>query len=128
MTAGQGLFGAGCGPSRSTLCATPGAGQFRPRPVGGSDFAVVLEQLEDPTSHLSRLWDHEHDRYVVRHLLGAIERDFQPATWQAFRRHVLEGVPADVVAAELGATVNAVFISKSRVLQRLREQLRDLID
>jgi RNA polymerase sigma-70 factor (ECF subfamily) len=35
--------------------------------------------------------------------------------------------PADV-AADLGITVNAVFIAKSRVLRRLRQELRGLTD
>jgi len=37
---------------------------------------------------------------------------------EAFRRFALDGNPADQVAAELGITVNAVFIAKSRVLSR----------
>ena len=57
-----------------------------------------------------------------------IEPQFAPATWQAFRRGVLEGARPDTVAAELGMTVNAVFIAKSRVLQRLREEARGLLE
>ena len=41
---------------------------------------------------------------------------------------VLDGARPDAVAAELGLTVNAVFIAKSRVLQRLRQEARDLLD
>src|SRR5439155_24660629 len=40
------------------------ARQHRPRAVGGSDFLDQLEQLEDGASHLSQLWDREHDRQV----------------------------------------------------------------
>jgi RNA polymerase sigma-70 factor (ECF subfamily) len=101
-------------------------GRFRP--TGGTDFAAVLDQLEDPASGLSQLWDREHDRHLVRRTLATIEPDFRPSTWQAFHRHVLEGVPVRDVATELGITVNAVLIAKSRVLQKLREQLRDLVD
>ena len=54
--------------------------------------------------------------------------DFTPATWQAFHAVVLDGArPADA-AAQLGLTVNAVFIAKSRVLRRLRQELRGLTD
>lgn len=101
----------------------------RLRPVaGGSDFPKVLDQLADPNSDLSRLWDQEHDRHVARRLLELIEGDFQPSTWRAFRRVSLEGASPDAVAAELGLTVNAVFIAKSRVLARLRQEAEGLLD
>jgi RNA polymerase sigma-70 factor (ECF subfamily) len=57
-----------------------------------------------------------------------IEPQFAPTTWQAFRRVVLEGARPDAVASEMGLTVNAIFIAKSRVLQRLRTESRGLLD
>ena len=56
-----------------------------------------------------------------------IEPEFKPATWQAFRRVALEAAEPEAVAAELGLTVNAVFIAKSRVLRRLRTEIDGLI-
>jgi RNA polymerase sigma-70 factor (ECF subfamily) len=44
-----------------------------------------------------------------------------------FARFVLDGLPADEVAAELGTTPNAVYIAKSRVLARLREEAGGLL-
>jgi RNA polymerase sigma-70 factor (ECF subfamily) len=104
------------------------ARRIRPAATGDSDFAVLLDQLADPDSGISRLWDQEHDQHLARRLLAMIEPQFAPATWQAFRRVVLDGARPDTVAAELGMTVNAVFISKSRVLQRLREEARGLLE
>jgi RNA polymerase sigma-70 factor (ECF subfamily) len=102
----------------------------RTQPVapGNSAFAEMLRELEDPESALSRLWDQEHDRYVMHHLLGLIRPCFQPATWRAFERVALDGIPPDQVAEERGVSVNSVFIAKSRVLARLRQEGRDLID
>jgi RNA polymerase sigma factor (sigma-70 family) len=100
----------------------------RPRSAGGDDFAAMLDQLEDPGSDLSRLWDREHDRHVVEGLLRRIGADFAATTWKAFRGHVVEDRPAGEVAAELALSVNAVVIAKSRVLRRLREVARGLID
>jgi RNA polymerase sigma factor (sigma-70 family) len=102
------------------------AGKFRPVPTGNSDFAQMLDQLEDPRSGLSHLWDQEHDGHVISQILEAIEPEFEPTTWRAFRRVVIEGArPADV-AAELGLTRNAVFIAKSRVMRRLRQETQGL--
>src|SRR5262245_16884636 len=100
----------------------------RPQATGGSDFARMLEQLEDPGSALSHLWDREHDRHVIEGLLKRLGAELTPSTWQAFRGHVVEGRPAAAVAAELGLTGNAVVIAKSRVLRRLRQEACGLID
>lgn len=99
-----------------------------PAATGDSDFTTLLDQLADPDSGISRLWDREHDEHVARRLLALTEPQFAPSTWQAFRRVVLDAVRPDAVAAELGLTVNAVFIAKSRVLQRLRQEARELLD
>jgi RNA polymerase sigma factor (sigma-70 family) len=95
---------------------------------GGSDFNHILDQLEDSESDLSRLWDEEHDRHVARRLIELIEPDFEATTWRAFRSLVLEGKPTAEVAADLGITVNAVRIAKSRVLSRFRQEVEGLID
>jgi RNA polymerase sigma-70 factor (ECF subfamily) len=102
------------------------AGQ--PLARGESRFYEVLQQLEDPNSGLSRLWDQEHDAHVARRLMARIRPRFEPATWAAFHRLTIDGLPAEQVARELGLSVNAVFIAKSRVLSRLRRLGAGLID
>jgi RNA polymerase sigma-70 factor (ECF subfamily) len=104
------------------------ARRAQPVATGGRTAGGGLEQLEDPEGGLSRLWDEEHDRHVLRRLLELVEPDFAPATWEAFRRVTLEGQPAAVVARELSLSVNAVWLAKSRVLRRLRQESRDLLD
>jgi RNA polymerase sigma-70 factor (ECF subfamily) len=104
------------------------ARRSRPVATGDSDVAGMLDQLADPDSGVSRLWDEEHDRFVTRRLLEQIKPEFKPNTWAAFERVALEGASPDTVAAELGMTVNAVFIAKSRVLSRLRQEGKGLID
>jgi hypothetical protein len=49
-------------------------------------------------------------------------------TWEAFRRQVLEGERADVVAAELDMPVNSVYVARSRVLGILRREAAGLVD
>jgi RNA polymerase sigma-70 factor (ECF subfamily) len=87
----------------------------------------LLEQLQDPSSDLSRYWDREHDQHVLKGMLAQLEPDFAPLTRQAFRRQ-LAGEEAAAVAAALGLSVNAVLLAKSRVLKRLRELAHDLTD
>jgi RNA polymerase sigma-70 factor, ECF subfamily len=100
----------------------------RPQAFGDSDFLAKLDQLEDPASALSRLWDEAHDRHVVRRLLELIRPDFQPATWQAFEGVMLRGERPTAVAERLGVSLNTVLLAKARVLHRLREEGQGLID
>ena len=100
----------------------------RMQAVGGSDTEDVLGQLEDLGSELNRLWDEEHDRYVLRCLLELMELEFEPSTVQAFRRVSLEQADRAEVARELGISIGAVYAAKSRVLARLRHEAEGLID
>jgi RNA polymerase sigma-70 factor (ECF subfamily) len=102
--------------------------KYRPTATGDSDFLRRLDELEAPESALSKLWDQEHDEHVAAALMRRVQGDFAPATWQAFRQHVLEGEPAAQVAQELGLSLNSVLLAKSRVLKRLRQELAGLVE
>jgi RNA polymerase sigma-70 factor (ECF subfamily) len=91
------------------------------RPAGSPD--LILAQLADPSSGLSREWDRQHARHLAHALLQSIQGEFEPATWEAFRRVTILDEPTASVAAALGKTANAVMIARSRVLARLREEL-----
>ena len=94
---------------------------------GGSGATAALQQLADPDSDLNRQWDEEHDRYVLDCLVDLVEEEFEPATLQAFRRLALDGASGAEAAQELGLSVTAVYVAKSRVLQRIRREAEGLI-
>jgi RNA polymerase sigma-70 factor (ECF subfamily) len=102
--------------------------RYRPTATGDSDFLRRLDELESPDSALSRLWDREHDEHVAAALMQRVQGDFAPETWQAFRRHALEGESAVRVAEALGLSLNSVLLAKSRVLKRLRQELDGLVE
>jgi RNA polymerase sigma-70 factor (ECF subfamily) len=96
--------------------------------LGGRELLAGLNELEDPESDLSEVWDRAHDAYVLRTVMASAESEFEAKTWQAFRLQVFDEAQPRSVAAQLEMTVNAVLIAKSRVLKRLRELSRGLID
>lgn len=87
-----------------------------------------LMHLEDPASDLSRLWDEEHNRHVMQGLLELLKPEFNPTVWKAFTRQVFDDAEPSAVAAELGIQVGAVYLAKSRVLKRLRQEGQGLLD
>lgn len=70
----------------------------------------------------------DYNAYLTGRALRLIQTDFPGPTWQAFWGVVVDGRPAAEVAADLGLTVNAVYLARSRVLRRLREELAGLLD
>ncbi|MCE9565284.1 MAG: sigma-70 family RNA polymerase sigma factor [Planctomycetes bacterium] len=103
------------------------ARRVAPQAPGGTDFGSYLARLEDPTDDMSREWDREHDVYVTRRMLERIKPDFEAKTWELFQQFVLDGHSADAVAAACGVSPNAVYIAKSRVLARLRDEAGGLL-
>ena len=95
---------------------------------GGSGATAALQQIADPDSDLNRQWDDEHDRYVLGCLLDLVEQEFEPTTLRAFRRLALDGASGAQVAEEMGMSLAAVYMAKSRVLQRIRQEAEGLID
>jgi RNA polymerase sigma-70 factor (ECF subfamily) len=72
---------------------------------------------------LEQHWEQEWRAAVLRQCLVEIAAEVEPTTIAAFERFGLRGESAAAVAAALGMTVNAVYVAKHRVLQRVRELL-----
>ncbi len=97
-----------------------GANRFQP--------ADIDDLLQNILVVVSRQWDVEHDQQLIRRLLGVVQADFQPQTWEVFRLLVLEDRPAAEVARLCRMQVNAVYVAKARVLARLRQELGGLLE
>jgi RNA polymerase sigma-70 factor (ECF subfamily) len=116
-----------------TITAHRLAAHYRSRKNRPLALAAPLEegplaQLADAHSELSRAWDEEHDRHVLRRLMELIAPQFEPTTLAAFRRVAFDEVAPAQAAEELGLSLNAVLLAKSRVLSKLRQDAKGLID
>jgi RNA polymerase sigma-70 factor (ECF subfamily) len=94
----------------------------RARRRGGRAAEAHLSDVAAP-DQAEALWEAEHNKHLVGRALAVMQAEFAPATWKACWELVVGGRPAAEVARELGITENAVYIAKSRVLQRLRQRL-----
>lgn len=65
---------------------------------------------------------------VSKHGLDLIRAEFENRTWSAFWRTTVDGVAPAAVADELGMSLAAVYMAKSRVARRLRQELRELLE
>lgn len=102
--------------------------QYRPVATGQTDFQRQLNELAQEHSEVSRIWNREHDEFVMKKLMETVQSQFEPQTWLAFRRQVIDGLRADAVAEELGMKPGAVYMAKSRVLSALRHESAGLVE
>ena len=102
--------------------------KYRPVATGTSSLDDQLNQLQDDASEVSQMWNREHDEYVLQRLMKAVQPQFEAKTWQAFRRQVVEGEKANMLASELDMSLSSVYMAKSRVLSALRRESEGLVD
>ena len=100
--------------------------QKQPNAVGGSvaqqRFAEVPDFEDDDSV------DEPAVQSLFLRALDLIKEDFHDQTWQAFWGVVVDGKQAKDIAEELSMRPGTVRVAKSRVLQRLRQELGDVID
>jgi RNA polymerase sigma-70 factor (ECF subfamily) len=87
-----------------------------------------LPELPDNNEGDEGIAEAEYRAYLVARCLELAREEFEVVTWTAFQQYVIAGRPVAEVAAQLGISANAVYLAKSRVLRRLREELAGLLD
>jgi RNA polymerase sigma-70 factor (ECF subfamily) len=103
----------------------------RPYRLRGSGSTSVQDFLEaqpaqDPSA--TALFETEYRRRLFQWAADEVRGEFAPTTWHAFWLTAVDGRPPSDVAAELGLSVGAVYIARSRVLARLRHRIGQLGD
>jgi RNA polymerase sigma-70 factor (ECF subfamily) len=102
----------------------------RGREVAGSGDTGVLKHLEQIASQetAEQLWEQEYQQTVFRLAIARIRGGYEHSTWQAFWQTHVEGKTTREVAQSLGMSEGAVYIAKSRVLARLKQQVQAFED
>ena len=100
----------------------------RSQPVGSGDSDVHRSLAEAPGREAAAdaVWEQEYQQQLFRLAAARVRDDFAPTTWQAFWRTAVLGESGAAVAEQLGLSVGAVYVARSRVLARLTEQVRRL--
>ncbi|HEY0981101.1 MULTISPECIES: RNA polymerase sigma factor [unclassified Schlesneria] len=101
----------------------------RERATGDSVAQRLLE--EQPQAGVNESadgdWDTDYSRQLFHYAAKIVKQDFTPSTWQAFWRTAVDGLPGPMVAEQLGLSLAAVYLAKGRVLNRLKEQVKQLV-
>jgi RNA polymerase sigma factor (sigma-70 family) len=88
---------------------------------GDSRVQQRLEQHADSDGKLATDWEADYQRALAAQAMERIKGEFQPATWEAFVLTAIEGRTPAQVSGQVGLSVGAIYVAKSRVIARLRQ-------
>jgi RNA polymerase sigma-70 factor (ECF subfamily) len=82
----------------------------------------LLDEQPDPSDG-SETWEIEYQRRIAALAMERVKNEFQETTWRAFWMTAVEGLAAADVTREVGLSLGAIYVAKSRVLARLKEEV-----
>jgi RNA polymerase sigma-70 factor (ECF subfamily) len=91
-------------------------------PPGAGAMHEVLSGDSDPA------WVDDFNAHLLEVALERIKADFEPKNWRAFEMVWIENKPVMEAAETVGMTPSSIYVSKWRVLKRLREEILLLAD
>jgi RNA polymerase sigma-70 factor (ECF subfamily) len=95
----------------------------RARASGDTAVGRLLAQLPARETGEASRFDLEYRRQLLQWAAPRVRAQGSSNTWNAFWRTSVEGQDATEVARQLGMTVGAVYIARSRVMARLRKEI-----
>ena len=90
---------------------------------GGTSVQVQLQRLPGERDVSSTLLRREMQREAFRWAARRIQHEYHETTWSAFWLTMVDGIRCEDVADQLGKSIGAIYIARSRIVQRLRTEL-----
>lgn len=92
-----------------------------------TDQQEMLGQASDGNNALEAQWELEHQRQLAAQAIENLKPTVEPKTWAAFELTALEGRSAEQAGAQTGLSPGAVYVARSRVTAKLRNEITRLI-
>lgn len=92
------------------------------------DTATAPNDLDQDPGLLESAWKEQFQQTVFAEALTRSQPHFTDDTWTMFKKSWLEKMPAEQLAAELGTSIDRIYVARSRVLKRLRFEVALLAD
>ncbi len=89
--------------------------QFLHRIVGRESLAELQIAVEN-----------QHEKELFAEAEKRVKQRVKEKTWLAFQYTAIENLPAATVAEKLEMQISEVYIAKSRILKRLREEVKSM--
>jgi RNA polymerase sigma-70 factor (ECF subfamily) len=87
------------------------------------DYDRPQEREPTPDDAWESAWLKQH----VRYCLDQIKHDVAQKTFDAFHYYAIQGWPVEKVSEVLDMSANQIYVAKSRVAERLRAKLKEVL-
>jgi RNA polymerase sigma factor (sigma-70 family) len=94
--------------------------------IGGSDFRLQMEEVEDPGEVFDRLAETECREALMKGVMGFVRVNFTDRDWEIFLTG-LDSTPAAEVTDRFGVSPANVYTIRSRVMACLRQNRDELL-
>lgn len=95
---------------------------------GGSEFLAIVHNVSDNLAELESQVDFEYQRQVYRRAAQIVRQEVHEDSWRAFVLTIVDGEPTAEVAQQLGKTIGAIHAVRSRVMRRLQNAVKELME
>jgi RNA polymerase sigma-70 factor (ECF subfamily) len=99
------------------------ARRIRPQSSGDSATHRLLHAQPEAVGDGDETWEMEYQRRLAAIAMERVKSEFQENTWRAFWLTAVEGVAASEVSRQIGLSPGAIYVAKSRVLARLKDEV-----
>lgn len=100
--------------------------QQQRQPALASETSLRWKIDNDSLNAGESVWEADYYRAILNWAAERIRGEFQVSTWQAFWQTTIDERDGKEVAASLGLSVGAVYVAKSRVIARLKEEIQSV--
>ena len=97
-------------------------------PQNASETTVERFLDQEPSVEEQTRWQDDYRQRMFEWAVEKVRPEFQPTTWDAFWLTAMESVSVKDVAGQVGISIGAVYIARSRVIARLRELVETASD
>jgi RNA polymerase sigma factor (sigma-70 family) len=101
------------------------ARRIRPQASGDSSTNRLLASQSDGNDG-DEAWELEYQRRLAALAMERVKNEFQKNTWRAFWLTAVEGASTAEAAKQTGLSPGAIYVAKSRVLARLKDEVETL--
>lgn len=96
--------------------------------AGSSSVQAQLQQIPDAETAITEAFVREARQAAFRWAARQIRDEFTEPTWAMFWGSCVEGIPIADVAKLHGKSVGAVYIARSRVMQRIKRKVTEFTE
>jgi RNA polymerase sigma-70 factor (ECF subfamily) len=100
--------------------------QRQPQGTGGTSMQQRLDQQPGTEADPAALWDRAYEQQLFAWASEQVRPRVAGHNWLAFWRTAVEGQSTQDVAGQLGLSVAAVRLAKSRVMAQIRKVLQEV--